>query len=235
MAISLTCECGKKLAVKDELAGKRVKCPGCGDLLTVPSLSEKEPVKRPATAAADDEEDQDEERPLKKKKKKGHRSSKSGKSVWIAAGVGVVVLGFLLPRNGRRRLLVVCRARGAGKNRSSASGASTSTRRRRTTSCSKKCSRACRPKRPIWPRSKSLRNSPRSRSKSKRTARSPLRMAEKTENVKMEECHGQGREHHPRNPEDRIRRHVGKADFHGHRQAITSNVRRRRAFKAAFG
>jgi hypothetical protein len=93
MAISLTCECGKKLAVKDELAGKRVKCPGCGNLLTVPSLTESVPVKKRAAAVADDEEDQDEERP-RKKKKKSRRAGKSNKTLWIGAGIGVVVLGF---------------------------------------------------------------------------------------------------------------------------------------------
>src|SRR5947207_12648817 len=33
MAISLTCgKCGKTLKVKDEWAGKKVKCPGCGNV-----------------------------------------------------------------------------------------------------------------------------------------------------------------------------------------------------------
>jgi hypothetical protein len=93
MAISLTCECGKKLAVKDELAGKRVKCPGCGDLLTVPSVTDEAPIKKRAPAVADDEEDQEEERPRKKKKKR-HRAGKSNKTLWIGAGIGVLVLGF---------------------------------------------------------------------------------------------------------------------------------------------
>jgi hypothetical protein len=38
MAISLTCSCGKRLNAKDEHAGKRVKCPACGAVLTVESL-----------------------------------------------------------------------------------------------------------------------------------------------------------------------------------------------------
>lgn len=36
MAISVSCPCGKKLSVKDELAGKRGKCPQCNALLTIP-------------------------------------------------------------------------------------------------------------------------------------------------------------------------------------------------------
>jgi len=36
MAIKVTCECGKQLTVKDQFAGKRVKCPGCGGPLVIP-------------------------------------------------------------------------------------------------------------------------------------------------------------------------------------------------------
>src|SRR5262249_51579502 len=36
MAISVTCACGKKLQARDEHAGKKAKCPGCGALLVVP-------------------------------------------------------------------------------------------------------------------------------------------------------------------------------------------------------
>src|SRR5947208_726583 len=38
MPISVTCDnCGKALKVKDEWAGKRAKCPGCGNSFTVPA------------------------------------------------------------------------------------------------------------------------------------------------------------------------------------------------------
>ena len=37
MPIVIACQCGKKLQAKDELAGKRVKCPQCGQPLTVPA------------------------------------------------------------------------------------------------------------------------------------------------------------------------------------------------------
>lgn len=39
MSIRIECSCGKKLAVKDAMAGRRVKCPGCASVLTVPKLS----------------------------------------------------------------------------------------------------------------------------------------------------------------------------------------------------
>src|SRR4051812_16654510 len=38
--ISFSCiSCQKKLAVKDELAGKKVKCPGCGNAVVVPQAA----------------------------------------------------------------------------------------------------------------------------------------------------------------------------------------------------
>ncbi len=53
MAIRFSCsECGKRLAVKDENAGRRSKCPGCGGALTVPSgpMASAKPVGESAIA-----------------------------------------------------------------------------------------------------------------------------------------------------------------------------------------
>src|SRR3954465_678146 len=36
MAIGVSCACGKRLSSKDELAGRRAKCPGCGTVLQIP-------------------------------------------------------------------------------------------------------------------------------------------------------------------------------------------------------
>lgn len=47
MSIRVKCQCGKQLAVKDEYAGKRVKCPGCGGAVVIPQ----------AQPAAKDDED----------------------------------------------------------------------------------------------------------------------------------------------------------------------------------
>ena len=44
MPIKVACQCGQNFAAKDELAGKKVKCPKCGQVLTIPSpmsLAEK--------------------------------------------------------------------------------------------------------------------------------------------------------------------------------------------------
>ena len=37
MPIKIQCQCGKSLSVKDQFAGKAVKCPGCGQAIRVPS------------------------------------------------------------------------------------------------------------------------------------------------------------------------------------------------------
>ena len=40
MSISFSCSgCEKKLKVRDDLAGKRVKCPGCQGVLIIPTLA----------------------------------------------------------------------------------------------------------------------------------------------------------------------------------------------------
>lgn len=60
MPIELTCECGKQLRLRDDLAGKKVRCPACARLVTVGAVSpvhstqrldvdeEAEPPRRPA-------------------------------------------------------------------------------------------------------------------------------------------------------------------------------------------
>jgi hypothetical protein len=43
MTIAFSCpHCGKSLKVKDELAGKKIKCPGCQALATVPTAEEED-------------------------------------------------------------------------------------------------------------------------------------------------------------------------------------------------
>jgi hypothetical protein len=43
MPISVTCSCGKRLRVADEMIGKKVRCPGCKALLTTAPPSEPRP------------------------------------------------------------------------------------------------------------------------------------------------------------------------------------------------
>jgi hypothetical protein len=91
MSISLSCECGKKLAVKDELAGKKVKCPGCGSVLAVPA-ADSEAVTPAALPPL--EEDDAPLPPRKKSTKFNSGKKKSNKMLWIGAAAGVMVLGF---------------------------------------------------------------------------------------------------------------------------------------------
>ena len=50
MSIAVTCACGKKLLVKDELAGKLGKCPACGSTLVIPSPAATPLTSPPPTA-----------------------------------------------------------------------------------------------------------------------------------------------------------------------------------------
>ena len=94
MLISLSCPCGAKLNAPDTAAGKKVKCPKCGDPITVPTTAGFEEVEdedappvrskrrieddeddRPARSSRRRNDDEDEDdRPRKKKK----RPAKSG-------------------------------------------------------------------------------------------------------------------------------------------------------------
>jgi hypothetical protein len=86
MPIELTCcGCRKHLRVRDEVAGKRVRCPACGATVSVPSPITEEPavirVKRPPPSPPIEEEEPDEPSPLedspKRRRKKGKKRSSS--------------------------------------------------------------------------------------------------------------------------------------------------------------
>ena len=83
MPITFNCPCGKALRVADENAGKRVKCPACQAVGSVPAAApqfevvEDEPPPKPAAPPAKakpvakvvvDEDDDEDERPKKKPK-----------------------------------------------------------------------------------------------------------------------------------------------------------------------
>ncbi len=73
MPILLTCECGKKLKVGDDKVGKRVKCPGCQAVLTVPTpeaVEEPEPPRKLKVKSAPLPEPEDEPEPPRKAKVK---------------------------------------------------------------------------------------------------------------------------------------------------------------------
>jgi hypothetical protein len=110
MAISIACSsCHKALKVKDELAGRKVKCPQCGNVIAVQQeraeanarITAKRPV--PSRAARDeDDEPEEDERPRKKKKKKKAKSNQGliiGAAIGGVALVAAVLLIILLGRN----------------------------------------------------------------------------------------------------------------------------------------
>ncbi len=105
--------CHGKLRLRDELAGRKVKCPKCGSAITAPAdISEDEPVEAAAPAApppksasvkakvreeppAAPEEHHpprvDDDRPRRKKRKKRQAESSNAWMLW-AAGVGVLTV-----------------------------------------------------------------------------------------------------------------------------------------------
>lgn len=93
MAISFACPaCDRGLKVKDELAGRKVKCPKCGEGVFVPAEDEDEEEKgtaAPAKASRPRDDEDDAERPRKKKKKK---KQKDNKTLLILSAVGGVLL-----------------------------------------------------------------------------------------------------------------------------------------------
>src|SRR3989442_876187 len=75
MPITFSCSCGKTLRTKDDLAGKRIKCPHCDAVLVVPD-DEFETVEAfeavdetPAERSAAEPGPPDSDRPRRKKKK----------------------------------------------------------------------------------------------------------------------------------------------------------------------
>lgn len=115
MAIQFDCpECEERIKVKDELAGRKIKCPHCTEPVRVPSEDvdeEERPARKTTTAvteerprkkAAASKVEDDEDRPRKKKKKK-----QSGNTVLIVStAIGILILlvgggvavALLLPR-----------------------------------------------------------------------------------------------------------------------------------------
>ena len=116
MSLSITCSnCDKKLKVKEELAGKKIRCPDCSTAISVPAKSaaadddlsddRDEPASpRRKRRVVKDEDDFDDMPVLKPRGPKSKKKSSTGKSSgmrWLLLGgsftVGlVVVLGVIL-------------------------------------------------------------------------------------------------------------------------------------------
>jgi hypothetical protein len=108
----ITCSCGKKLQVNDALAGKRVKCPGCGEAIlaredgvpqsapaparpTRPAFSEEdEDSPRPRSRRRDEEEDEDRPRRPRLREDDADDERPAAKGVSVL-GIVSLVLGIL--------------------------------------------------------------------------------------------------------------------------------------------
>jgi phage FluMu protein Com len=91
MSINVVCDCGKTLKVKDDAAGKKIKCPACQTVLTVPAAgaAEEPPasnVGKKSNAFEDLGGGEDGGEIVKKKKKD------SKKKMLIFGAIGGVVL-----------------------------------------------------------------------------------------------------------------------------------------------
>jgi len=53
MPIRIKCQCGKALSVKDEMAGKAIKCPGCAKVIRVPLATKPAAVAAPPEPASE--------------------------------------------------------------------------------------------------------------------------------------------------------------------------------------
>lgn len=114
MPIKVACACGKKLAVKDELAGKKVKCPACQKLLSIPKPKAAEDDLDVEDSAEEDFEDEPSDAPVKvrsgrssassgavsrkssvKGKGKKSKSSNRGVLIGLSAGGGVLVIALV--------------------------------------------------------------------------------------------------------------------------------------------
>lgn len=109
MPIAVSCrECGRRFKARDELAGRKVKCPECGEPVRVPeeqdepAVSAGPPPRRsrppehedaepsPRRRSRRDEDDDEDERPRKKKE------SNKGLIIGLCAGGGVVLIGAVV-------------------------------------------------------------------------------------------------------------------------------------------
>lgn len=89
MPIGVVCRsCDRSIKVKDDLAGRRVKCPGCGKLLAIP---DEEVDDRPLRKRDRDREEEENDRP---RRRNGNERSKRGLIIGLSLGGGVLVVGL---------------------------------------------------------------------------------------------------------------------------------------------
>ena len=93
MPITVTCSCGRKLAAKDEYAGRTVKCPGCGQPLKIPEAATAPPIAPSDTTARSGQA-------KKKTASAPTRAASSASQLLDEAGLGHYVAGPTCPECG---------------------------------------------------------------------------------------------------------------------------------------
>jgi hypothetical protein len=94
----MTCECGKRFGVSEDLAGRRIKCPGCGATLSVPEGEKVTTTRRRPDPEKDDRED---DRPAPRRREEedepDDRPARRGGSIlpWVIGG-GVLLLVLVI-------------------------------------------------------------------------------------------------------------------------------------------
>jgi hypothetical protein len=99
MTLLLSCACGKTLRVPDTAAGKPVRCPACGAVLTAPAIGEPEAVEpggyglaadaTPTAAPAPTRE-----RPVRWKSRRGAGRKRAQKQVYLGCGSLAILVGL---------------------------------------------------------------------------------------------------------------------------------------------
>jgi hypothetical protein len=108
MVLLVSCpSCRRDLKLKEEMAGKRVKCPGCGGVVAVPLREEQLPQARPdgeedlpqAQPEPEDEHPEapvEEERRRKRPKRRKSKDRRAAEPIFTAMGIDFTLVKLLL-------------------------------------------------------------------------------------------------------------------------------------------
>jgi HEAT repeat protein len=97
MSMSLTCQCGKRIAVADDAAGKKFRCPQCRELIVAPGAAAAANSSGAAAKSPDARNgDAPPQPPPKRKRRREYQNSKRLPTGWIITAACVAVVGLLI-------------------------------------------------------------------------------------------------------------------------------------------